>query len=242
MLFDSLLLPGTLIRRYKRFLAEVLLADGQMVTAHCPNPGSMLSVNAAGSSVWLSRAEKPGRALGYTWELIRVGETLVGINTSRPNRLVEEAIAGRRLPELEGYATLRREVRYGYNSRIDLLLEAQGRATCYVEIKNVTMKRGLGRDIPVTFPDSVTVRGAKHLTELAEVVRQGGRAVMLYVTQRSDAERLTFADDIDYVYTRAVRVALEAGVELLCYRCNVGLNEIRLADPIPITAPPSALE
>ena len=234
--------PGTLVRRYKRFLADVTLLSGETVTAHCPNPGSMLSVNTPGSDVWLSIAVKPGRSLGYTWELIRVGETLVGINTGRPNQLVEEAIAGRRLPELAGYNSLRREVRYGFNSRIDLLLEGPTRATCYVEVKNVTMKRGLGPDVPVAFPDSVTIRGAKHLTELAEVVRQGGRAVMLYVTQRSDAERLRFADDIDYVYIQAVRAAIEAGVELVCYRCRVGLDGIRLADAIPITPPASASE
>jgi sugar fermentation stimulation protein A len=237
MLFESPLLPGTLIRRYKRFLADVMLPNGDMVVAHCPNSGSMLSVDMPGSKVWLSLSGKPGRVLPYTWELIRVGDALVGINTSRPNRLVEEAIARHTLPELAGYELLRREVRYGQKSRIDLLLESSARHPCYVEIKNVTLKRGPGRSVPVAFPDSVTVRGARHLNELSVIARQAGRAVMLYVVQRPDAELLTFADDIDYLYSEAVQVALEAGVELLCYRCTVSLEGVWLADAIPIMAP-----
>ncbi|HYN37862.1 MAG TPA: DNA/RNA nuclease SfsA, partial [Rhodospirillales bacterium] len=209
-------------------------------TAHCPNSGSMLSVDTPGADVWLSRADKPDRVLAYTWELIRIGPALVGINTGWPNRLVEEAIAERRLPDLDGYASLRREVRYGRNSRIDLLLESPGRPTCFVEVKNVTLKRGSGRDEPVAFPDAVTVRGTKHLAELAEVVRQGGRAVMLFVTQRADAERLTFAADIDSSYARAVQSAEQAGVTLLCYRCRVAVDGIGLADAIPITSPTPA--
>lgn len=237
MRFEAPLLPGTLICRYKRFLADVRLADGEVVTAHCPNSGSMLSVNTPGSEVWLSRSNKPGRLLPYTWELIRVGQALVGINTGRPGRLVEEALARNTVPELAGYTSVRREVRYGRNSRIDLLLEAPGRPTCFVEIKNVTLKRGFGRDVPVAFPDAITARGIKQLLELGNVVRQGGRAVMLYVAQRPDAEHLTFAADIDRVYTHSVGLALATGVEMLCYRCSVDIDAVGLTEAIPITAP-----
>lgn len=237
MRFEAPLLPGVLISRYKRFLADVRLADGHVVTAHCPNSGSMLSVSTPGSEVWLSRSDKPSRRLPYTWELIRVGEALVGINTGRPGRIVEEALAHDRVPELAGYSSLRREVRYGRNSRIDLLLEAPGRPKCFVEIKNVTLKRDPGRDVPVAFPDAVTVRGTKHLVELGNMVQQGERAVMLYVVQRPDAERFAFADDIDRVYARSAAFALATGVEMLCYRCSVGIDAVRLTDAIPITAP-----
>lgn len=237
MRFETPLLPGTLITRYKRFLADVRLADGTMVTAHCPNSGSMLSVNTPGSEVWLSRSTKASRLLPYTWELIRVGEALVGINTGWPVRLVEEALAHYRLPELAGYTSRRREVRYGRNSRIDLLLEAPSRPTCFVEIKNVTLKKGIGRDVPVSFPDAVTARGTKHLVELGNVVRQGGRAVMLYVVQRVDADRLAFAGEIDRVYADSVCMAQAAGVEMYCYRCSVDTDGIALTDAIPITAP-----
>jgi sugar fermentation stimulation protein A len=235
--FSGPLLRGTLVRRYKRFLADVVLESGEPVTAHCPNPGSMLSVNAPGSEVWLSQADKPGRVLRYTWELVRVGQTLVGINTDRPSRLVVEALAHQRIPELSGYASLRREVRYGRNSRIDVLLETPGRPKCLVEVKNVTLKRGFTRETPVEFPDCVTARGAKHLAELTDAARQGARAVMLYVAQRSDAERLAFALDLDAAYACAVRSAAEAGVEALCYRCSVDTEEALLTDMIRIELP-----
>ncbi len=239
MLFESPLLSGTLVRRYKRFLADVRLENGKIVVAHCPNSGSMLSVDTPGSAVWLSVSSKPGRVLPYTWELIQVGDALVGINTNRPNRLVEEAIVRGDLPELAGYNLLRREVRYGRNSRIDLLLESPTYPPCYVEIKNVTLRRGAGSSVPVAFPDAVTTRGTKHLSELSVVARQGGRAVMLYVAQRPDAERLTFASDIDYLYSEAVNLALESGVEFLCYRCRVGVDGVWLTEAIPIVAPAS---
>lgn len=141
MHFTSPLLRGVLIKRYKRFLADVTLENGEVVTAHCPNSGSMLSVDLPGSEVWLSRASNPKRKLGYTWELIRVGDDLVGINTNRPNALVAEAIESGTIAELAGYDAVRREVKYGQNSRIDLLLESPGRPQCYVEVKNVTLKR-----------------------------------------------------------------------------------------------------
>ncbi|MBT5413503.1 MAG: DNA/RNA nuclease SfsA, partial [Rhodospirillaceae bacterium] len=163
MRFEAPLLRGTLIRRYKRFLTDVTLEDGRAVTAHCPNPGAMLGLTAPGSTVWLSPASNPARKLKFTWELIEADGTIVGINTGRPNALAEEAILAGRVPGLEGYARLRREVKYGRNSRIDILLEDDDRPPCYVEVKNVHFVREAG---VAEFPDSVTARGAKHLDEL----------------------------------------------------------------------------
>ena len=237
MHFAAPLVRGTLLRRYKRFFADVMLDNGETVIAHCPNPGSMLSVNQPGSQVWLSRADKATRTLAFTWELIRVGEALVGINTGRPNRLVADALAHDLIPELSGYSSIRREVRYGRNCRIDLLLEEPGRPTCLVEVKNVTMRRSLGVSGPIEFPDSVTARGVKQLAELAAAVRRGNRAVMLYIAQRSDADRLAFASDLDPAYGRAVLAAAEAGVESYCYGCHVNLEEVRLGKTIQMDAP-----
>ncbi len=171
MQFPEPLIRGTLIRRYKRFLADVELDSGEAVTAHCANSGSMMGLAEPGAEVWLSPARNPKRKLRHSWELIRVGDGLVGIHTGHPNRIVEEAVRAGRIDGLAGYGGIRREVRYGKNSRIDLLLEGGGRAPCYVEVKNVTLRRG-GR---AEFPDAVTARGTKHLGELARVVADGGR-------------------------------------------------------------------
>lgn len=237
MKFPTPLLKGTLIKRYKRFLADVELESGAMVTAHCANPGSMLSVNAPGSEVWLSPSPNPARKLRYTWELIQVGKTLVGINTAHPNRLVAEAIGEGTIGELAGYANLRREVRYGTNSRIDILLESPKHPPCYVEVKNVTMKRDLSASAPAEFPDSVTARGAKHLAELSRVAQKGERAVMLFLVQRADARAFAPAADIDPVYAEALARAKSQGVELLCYGCRLSSREIRVAKPLAIRLP-----
>lgn len=228
MRFDSELVPGKLIQRYKRFLADVEMADGRVVTAHCANPGSMMGVNEPGSNVWLSPSPNPKAKLPFRWEIIEVGGALVGINTSRPNRIVEEAIAGGEIQELSGYGGIRREVKYGENSRIDLLLEEPG--ACYVEVKNVTLRRA-GR---AEFPDAVTKRGAKHLRELTDVVKSGGRAVMFYLAQRDDCDAFGVADDIDPDYGRLLREAIEAGVEALAYTCSVSPEGIEIRRPLPI--------
>ena len=235
MHFSDTLIHGTLIRRYKRFMADVILDNGETVIAHCPNSGSMLSVNTPGSEVWLSPANNPERKLRYTWEIIRVGDTLVGINTHRPNALVAEAIAEQAIPELTGYATTRREVKYGRNSRIDLLLEEPGRPQCFVEVKNVTLKRENRPDDAVEFPDAVTQRGAKHLVELSEAAGQGSRAVMLFLVQRGDGNVFTIAADIDPKYSEALRHAVTAGVEVLCYRCHVSQDAIEVTHPVTIS-------
>ncbi len=232
MKFPAPLIPGTLIRRYKRFLADVELSGGEMVTAHCPNTGSMLSVDAPGSAVWLSPAGAPGRKLAYTWELIQVGDTLVGINTSMSNALVEEAIGDGTIAELAAYPVLRREVGYGKNSRIDLLLESECLPTCFVEVKNVTMKRNPRASSAVEFPDAVTTRGAKHLAELTDMVSQGARAMMVYLVQRQDGGRFSIAADIDPAYAMALGAAMAAGVEALCYRCRVTAERIDVTAPL----------
>jgi sugar fermentation stimulation protein A len=234
MRFNECLHRGTLLRRYKRFFADVLLASGETVVAHCPNPGSMLSVNMPGSEVWVEPNAKPGRTLRFTWELIRIDGSLVGINTCRSNALAAEAIAGNGIPELAGYASMRREVRFGRNSRVDLLLERPGAPTCLVEVKNVTLRRGAEDATPVEFPDSVTTRGLKHLVELGEAVHLGFRAVVLFVVQRADAPHLSFAFDIDPAFSRSMSLAGERGVESICYRCAVGVDGISLASAIPV--------
>lgn len=233
MKFHAPLVRGTLVKRYKRFMADVTLDDGAVVTAHCANSGSMLSVNEPGSEVWISPAANPDRKLKWTWEMIRVGDTLVGINTSLPNAIAAEAVEGGRIPELTGYSKLRREVKYGKNSRIDLLLEDDAKGQCYVEIKNVTMRRNLEGG-PLEFPDGVTSRGAKHLVELADMVAAGHRAVMLYLVQREDGDRFEMAADIDPTYAEGLAEARKNGVEAICYRCRLTPDSIDLTDPVPM--------
>ena len=230
MRFADPLIPGVLIKRYKRFMADVELHNGETVTAHCANSGSMLGLKEPGSKVWLSPAHNPKRKLRFTWELIDVGGHLVGINTSRPNGLVEEAIKNGVIGELQGYDHIRREVKYGENSRIDLLLKSAALPTCYVEVKSVTLKRG----DDVQFPDSVTARGTKHLVELSKVAGHGKRAVMVYLAQRDDGDQFSIAKDIDPVYAGNLKQAVDSGVEILCYACTMALDEIRVANSIPI--------
>jgi sugar fermentation stimulation protein A len=228
--FPQPLVRARLIRRYKRFLADVELPDGSTVTVHCPNPGSMLGLDQPGSEIWLSPATAPGRKLPYTWELIQVNGGLVGINTAHPNALAAEAIRGQRIAELAGYAGLRREVNYGRRSRIDILLEGGRRPDCYVEVKNVHLKRTDAAE----FPDCVTARGAKHLDELADMVRAGFRAVMFFLVQRTDCRRFAIAADIDPAYNAALERATAAGVEVICYGCAIERTGIGVAGPIPL--------
>lgn len=231
MEFAEPLLPGRLIRRYKRFLADVALdRDGEEVVAHCPNPGAMLGLDEPGSEVWLSRATNPDRKLRFSWELVRVGAGLVGVNTGRPNAIVAEALERGQVTELAGYPGLRREVAYGRNSRIDLLLEAQDRPICYVEVKNVHLKR----EGPAEFPDSVTARGTKHLVELGDMVEAGHRAVMFYLVQREDCSSFKIAADIDPRYAETLETARARGVETLCYACRVSVRAIVLERPLPL--------
>ena len=230
MKFERPLIPGRLIQRYKRFLADIELEDGNIITAHCANPGSMLGLKDPGSRVWLSKSDNPKRKLAYSWELLELDGAMIGINTAHPNRIVEEAIIKDDIRELAGYATLRREVKYGKNSRIDILLEDEGHPDCYVEVKNVHLLREPGL---AEFPDSVTKRGAKHLVELGDMAEEGKRAVMLYLVQRTDANRFSLASDIDPTYAQAFREARERGVEALVYACDITKSEIILTTPLP---------
>ncbi len=221
------LLKATLIKRYKRFLADVRLEDGRTVTAHCPNSGSMMGCKKPGSPVYLSYRPSPRRKLAYTWEILKVGRCWVGINTGNPNQIIAEAIAEGRIPELEGYGTLKREVPYGNRSRIDILLSEEDRK-CYVEVKNVTLAyRGVAY-----FPDAVTTRGTKHLRELEQVVRQGHRGVMLFLVHRSDGKLFRPADFIDPEYGETLRQASENGVEVLVYGAKVSPRETILTGSV----------
>jgi len=237
MKFAGPLVPGILIQRYKRFLADVLIAGGVTVTASCPNTGSMLGLTAPGSKVWLSESNSPTRKYRYTWEMIEndlgSGPHLVGINTGHPNALVAEAVAAGSIVELAGYKKLRREVRYGNeNSRIDLLLEdGADPRPCYVEVKNVHLMRKAGE---AEFPDSRTERGAKHLRELAAMVAAGNRAAMIFLVQRGDADNFRLAADIDPAYAAAFRLAADAGVEMLSYRCRLSPAEIAVEKRLDI--------
>lgn len=234
MKFETPLIKGRLVKRYKRFMADVELADGSVVTAHCANSGSMLSVNEPGSDVWISPAKNPDRKLKFTWELIRIGDAMVGINTSHPNKLVADAIEDGAIKELAGYASLRREVKYGKNSRIDILLEDDSKPACYVEVKNVTMRRDLSPGAPADFPDGVTSRGKKHLEELTDMISEGHRAVMMYLIQRDDVDSFTIAEDIDPDYADALRKALKSGLEILCYDCSISPEEIIVNRPVSV--------
>lgn len=240
MEFQSPLIPGILVRRYQRFLADVDLG-GEIITAHCPNPGTMLGLNQPGSRVWLSKSANAKRRLSHTLEIVEAAiggkKHLAGINTGHPNRLIEDAIRNGVISELQGYGAMRREVRYGENSRIDLLLSGDDRAACYVEVKNVHLAREPGL---AEFPDCVTARGAKHLRELSAMVAGGHRAVMVFCVQRADAAAFSLASDIDRAYAAAFSLATAAGVECLVYRCHISTEAIRVESRIPLLGPAQA--
>jgi sugar fermentation stimulation protein A len=234
MKFRATLVEGRLIRRYKRFLADVQLGGG-VVTAACPNTGSMMGCAEAGNRVWLSESDSATRKYRHTWELVEVGKTLIGINTALPNALVHEAIEGGAIPELAGYASIRREVPFGEErSRVDLLLEGPERAPCYVEVKNVTAAVTKGVAL---FPDCVSDRGAKHLRELIRLKAAGLRPVQMYCVQRGDVKEVRPADGIDVEYGRMLREAIAAGVEVMAYRARITPDEIRLEKRLPVVCP-----
>jgi sugar fermentation stimulation protein A len=229
MILPQPLYHGTLIRRYKRFLADVELDEGSLVTAHTPNTGSMQGCARPGSRVILSLSGNPGRKYPHSWELVHTDGVWVGINTMLPNYLAREGIENGTVAELAGYPAIRSEVPYGEGSRIDLLLSGE-RGRCYVEVKNVTLVEG-GCAL---FPDAVTARGQKHLRELMQVVREGHRGVNLFVVQRGDGASVSPADAIDPVYGALLREESRAGVELLAYRAAVTQTEIRLEQRLQV--------
>jgi sugar fermentation stimulation protein A len=238
MRFPAPLLQGRLVERYKRFLADVELDTGERITAHCANPGAMRGLKDPGSRVLLSPAANPNRKLRYDWEFVEVAagggpRQLIGINTSRPNRLVAEALAEGRLEAFRDYDRIRPEVKYGRNSRVDFLLEKDGAPPCYLEVKNCHLMRDAGF---AEFPDCVAARSAKHLYELADMVAAGARAALVYVIQMQ-ADRFDVARDIDPAYDKAFRHALAAGVESYAYICRITPDEIVVDRPVPIVTP-----
>jgi sugar fermentation stimulation protein A len=232
MEFTTPLIPGTLIRRYKRFLADVELADGKVITAHCANPGSMIGLNMPGLRVWLEPNDDPKRKLKFSWKLVELPDgSMAGIDTSVPNKVVAEALRAGAVPELAGYPEVRPEQRYGTNSRIDFLLSGNG-PDAYVEVKNVHLMRTPGL---AEFPDSVTTRGAKHLGDLAAEVEKGHRAIMFYLIQHSGCDSFDLARDLDPAYARAFELAVAMGVEVVVYRCTLTTTRISLERAIPLS-------
>ena len=230
MQFPSTLERGRLVQRYKRFFADVVMDDGREVTAHCPNPGAMLGLNLPGLPVWLSVSDSPTRKLPHTLELVEADGGLVGVNTMHPNRIVAEALAADAIPELSGYAEIRREVKYGENSRVDFLLTSPDRPPCWLEIKNCHLSRGGGL---AEFPDCVAARSLKHLKELSREVEAGARAVMLFVIQRTDCSLFDTAPDLDPAYAAGLIDAAARGVEILCYGCDISSEAVRLDRAMP---------
>ena len=231
MRFQTPLVPAVLIRRYKRFLADARLADGTEVTAHCANPGSMMGLAEPGSRIWLEPNDDPKKKLKYGWRLVEHEDGhFTGVDTSVPNRALKSALLSRAIPELADYPLVRPEVKYGEKSRIDFLLSGAGKPDLYVEVKSVTLSRSPGR---AEFPDSVTARGAKHLCELQAMIAAGHRAMMFYLVQRTDAETVTLAADIDPAYAAAFDSARAAGVEVMAYGCTITPDEIDIGAPLP---------
>ncbi|MBL4870435.1 MAG: DNA/RNA nuclease SfsA [Robiginitomaculum sp.] len=231
MKFEPPLLEGRLVQRYKRFFADIELIDGSPITAHCANTGSMAGLRTPGNRVWVEPAHNPNRKLKYDWRIVEVDDALVGIHTAIPNTIVDEALKANQIPELSGYETLRREVKYGQNSRIDFLLESKNKPPCYVEVKSITFSRIQGL---AEFPDSPTARGTKHLRELKSMAENGARAVMLYVIQREDCARFSIAKDVDPEYEMTRKQARISGLESLAYACKIDPTEISIAGRVPI--------
>lgn len=234
MKFSPPLIQGTLVKRYKRFLADVITPEGDAITIHCPNTGSMRACLAPGSHCWYSLSESKTRKYPHTWEIATAPDGhLAGINTHRANGLVEELIRSGQVPEFEGYDDLTREVKYGEGSRIDLLLKGSGLPDCYVEVKNVTLHEGDGRGY---FPDAVSSRGAKHLRELMAMVAAGHRAVLFFCVQHSGIEQVAAARHIDPVYADLLQQAQAAGVQLVAWRAQLGAEAIVLTEALPVVA------
>lgn len=241
MKYEIPLLEGCLLKRYKRFLADIELMDGSLITAHCANPGAMTGLKQVGAPVWVSPVNNPKRKLQYDWHLIDVSGTgasksptapnLVGVHTHWANKLAREALDNGVITELAGYDHIRAEVKYGTNSRVDFLLSSDGQPDCYVEVKSITLSRQKGM---AEFPDSPSVRAQKHIGELQSVAQSGARAVMLYVIQRTDCQQFRLAEDIDPKYAQACNLAKSNGVETLAYGCEISTNSIQISHPVSV--------
>ncbi len=232
MKFAAPLLPARLIRRYKRFLADVRLEDGTEVVAHCPNPGSMAGLADPGTRIWLEPNDDPRKKLRFGWRLVEhPGGHFTGIDTALPNRLVGAALLAGQVPGLDGHDAVRAEVAYGQKSRVDFLLTGGGGPDTYVEVKSVTLMRRPGL---AEFPDTVTTRGARHMDDLAAMVAAGHRAAVLFLVQRTDARRVAIAADIDPAYADAFERARAAGVAAICLSCAITPEGVTLAGPLPL--------
>ena len=235
MRFQTPLEPATLIRRYKRFLADIRLADGREVTAHCANPGSMMGLAESGTKIWVEPNDDPKKKLKYGWRLVDHGNGhFTGVDTSLPNRALKAALMARAIPELSAYHTVLPEQKYGSNSRIDFLLRAPNLPDAYIEVKSVTLMRQTGL---AEFPDSVTARGTKHLAELADMARAGHRAMLFYLVQRTDCTKVAVAADIDPAYAKALQNAVANGVEILAYRAQISPKRIEIENKLPVCDP-----
>ncbi|ESQ98138.1 DNA/RNA nuclease SfsA [Pseudomonas sp. NP21570] len=233
MRFAQPLEQGRLVRRYKRFLADIITDEGEALCIHCPNTGSMLNCMGEGARVWFQRSSDPRRKLPGTWELVETPQgRLACVNTARANPLVEEALLNGQIAELAGFTTLKREVAYGVeNSRVDFRLDYAGTAA-FVEVKSVTL--GFAETPVAAFPDAVTTRGARHLRELATLARAGVRAVQLYCVNLSGIEAVRPAEEIDPAYAAALREAQAAGVEVLAYGVDISVEELRITGRLPV--------
>jgi sugar fermentation stimulation protein A len=235
MRFSAPLIRARLARRYKRFLADMVLPDGEEITAHCPNPGSMMGLAEPGFACWLSDHRGTARKLPFGWELVEVAAdsprpSFVGINTGFANAVVAEGLAAGKLPALAGYAGTRREVKVGAASRLDFQLLDEKRGQCFVEVKSVTLSRRGGI---AEFPDAKTARGAKHLQELQVLARSGHRAVLLFLVQRDDCREVRIAADIDPVYQAALQAVLPE-IEVIAHACAIGPEGIEIAGQVPV--------
>ena len=218
-------ISGRLIKRYKRFFADVKLDNGKVVTAHCPNTGSMMGLLKEGNVVYLSKSDNEKRKLKYTLEIIKVQDACVGVNTHKANRIVEEGIVDKKISTLGKKYDFKREVKYGKNSRIDFLITNKKGEEIYLEVKNVTLSKRKGI---AEFPDAITERGSKHLLELIDVVKKKRRAIMLFLVQRDDCKKFRIAEEIDAIYKKNIINAKKAGVEILCYSCSFVRKNIEL--------------
>lgn len=228
MIFQAKLIPGTLVKRYKRFLADITLEDGSVITAHCPNSGSMRGCSSPGSRVFLSTSDNPKRKYPNTLEMIEEKGTWIGVNTSLTNKLVVEGIQAEKVPELLPFDSLRQEVKTSAKSRLDIMLTNEGKEI-YIEVKNCSLvEEGIAM-----FPDAVTARGTKHLLELADLVAKGHRGVIFFLVQRTDAENFTPAAHIDPTYADTLKEVLEKGVEMLVYQAEVTSEKIEIIRPLP---------
>ena len=236
MLLPQPMARGVIVQRYKRFFVDMVLDDGREITAHVPNPGAMLGLKDPGLAAWVSWSGDPKRKLAWTLQLVEADGGLVGVNTMNPNKLVAEALAADAIPELAGYAVIRPEVKYSEASRVDFLLTHPDRPPCWLEVKNCHYRRD---GTLAEFPDCVAARSAKHLKDLAAEVAKGARAVQLFVIQRTDCDSFAACEDLDPVYAKGLNEAAEAGVEVLCYRCDISPDEIRISRRIPWRDAPS---